>query len=223
MLDVLQALRPVFGGKIIYGFQRIVDPAHLPYFDFLILGLDAQVSAVENANLSVGMLKSRYLTKIGDLADYELPTSKPVFWNPLVQSQHEFFVSGWVEDGFCVNNCEQRTYATDYSIQALGIEAVLEAVASQTRFQTAGFALNASYWHADVVMPSPGTTQAAFPNISQTIRNKPAEAIVKHWFGSDCEVDSRALSMRTRGRKRALRLGGSTRRSTIRHAPRCNT
>lgn len=65
------------------------------------------------------------------------------------------------------------------------MEAVFQAVAAQTRFTTGGFALNSSYWLADLITPSPGgaTTQSAFPNLSQSIRNKPAEAIVQHWFG----------------------------------------
>ena len=36
MLSVLQGMRQTFQGKIVFGFQRIVDAAHLPYMDYLV-------------------------------------------------------------------------------------------------------------------------------------------------------------------------------------------
>jgi hypothetical protein len=41
-----------------------------------------------------------------------------------------------------------------------------------------------NYWHTDDLSPTPVSGNNAFPNLSSSIRNKPAEGIVKHWFSS---------------------------------------
>src|SRR2546426_12077223 len=87
-----------------------------------------------------------------------------------------FLLTGWVEDGFCVSGCAQNAVRTDFSVQAIAYEAMLEAVSTQTAFTTAGVTAG-SYWYVDVMLPA-----QSFPNISQSWRNKPAESILYRWF-----------------------------------------
>ena len=61
-------------------------------------------------------------------------------------------------------------------MQAIGIEAALEAINQQTFFRTESVFIN-SYWLADTMTP-----HDSFPNTSQSIRNKPAESIVYQWW-----------------------------------------
>ena len=55
----------------------------------------------------------------------------------------------------------------------------MQAISKQTLFKNGGVDVSASYWHTDELYPEP---KRGFPNISQSIRGKPAEAIVKSWF-----------------------------------------
>jgi hypothetical protein len=87
--------------------------------------------------------------------------------------------TGWVEDAFCVNNgtggCIQDSLQTDFSVQAIGYEAVFEAaMESGLNFMSVD---PYGYWFVDVILP-----QHSFPNTSQSVRNKPAESIVYQWF-----------------------------------------
>ena len=104
-----------------------------------------------------------------------------------MQSRDDFWITGWKEDGFCVPGttvtgsttpCIQETYVTDFSVQAIGIEGILRAVVSQKEFNVIGVNFHTSYWLSDTLMPG----YEGFPNVSQSIRGKPAELIVKYWF-----------------------------------------
>src|SRR3989454_4590440 len=44
----------------------------------------------------------------------------------------DYLLNGWVEDGFCVSGCAQNAVRTDFSVQAIAYEAMLEAVSTQT-------------------------------------------------------------------------------------------
>jgi hypothetical protein len=123
----------------------------------------------------------------------------PVIFEVAVQSRDKYFQEGWVEDGFCIkgiaNNvkldCVQTTYVTDFSLQAVGIDGILKAIKSQTYFKVEQVNFHSSYWHTDTLKPSTGYVNTSngiqedgegFPNISQSIRGKPAETVVKQWF-----------------------------------------
>ena len=184
MLSVLRKVRSVFSGKVAYGFQRIVDQAHTPYMDFMRVEIYPRVSEDVNQNLTVVTLKAAYLRDISAIPSANsLPTNVPVLWTPLIQSTRNFFRDGWMEDGFCVSGCPQYNVQTDYSVQAVGMEAMFQAITEQTIFLSAGFAYSSGYWLSDATLPSPPTApRAAFPNVSQSIRNKPAEAVIQAWL-----------------------------------------
>jgi hypothetical protein len=64
----------------------------------------------------------------------------------------------------------------------MGYEAMLEAINEQTDFMSDSVIIDAGYWLTDDMVPrSDGST--GFPNLHQSVRNKPAENIVRYWFG----------------------------------------
>jgi hypothetical protein len=117
--------------------------------------------------------------------------SIPIIWDFNIQSRDKALSEGWVEDGFCINDngsiifnwgspecTKQMNYITDFSIQALAIEGAFQAIKEQTLIKTYGIMFSTSYWHTDTLVPGP----EGFPNLSQSIRGKPAENVVKHWY-----------------------------------------
>ena len=199
MVSIIADIRKVFSGKILYGANTaVMDPRIAAVIDQFTLSLAVpyqSIGANENSNLSVAMVKAAYLSSIQQAkAEYDRQMvgssiSVPINWAVSPQSKYNYFVEGWTEDGFCVNNCAQLNYKTDYSVQAIGVEAALQAITSQSYFTNGTVDIDCAYWHTDDVGPdNMGWDDYAkinnwdFPNLSQSIRNKPAETIVRRWF-----------------------------------------
>lgn len=177
--------RQVFPGKIIYGQTApwiSGDPDLMSRIDWLMF--DAiiwnMLTEEDNRSLTVDRLKSHYMANWSALASALGPARKPVKWRVFAQSHRDYYKPdvGWIEDGFCVQNCMQRSVKTDFSVQAIGYEAWLEGIKEQKFFNTVSVDPEAS-WFVDVMLP-----KDAFPNISQSWRNKPAESILAAWFKS---------------------------------------
>ncbi len=180
MTEAAQQVRGVYSGIILSGqiASWTYDQMLLNNIDWFIGDLfsNINVDSTENANLSVTMLKAKYLDRMSNLANAHGPSKKPVVWQVFAQSHRDYLLIHWIEDGFCVNNCMQNSLQTDFSVQAIQYEAMLEAIAEQTHFVTASVDAK-SYWFVDVILP-----RDSFPNISQSPRNKPAESILYEWF-----------------------------------------
>ena len=199
MVSIITDIRKVFSGKILYGANTsVIDPRIAALIDEYTLSLTVGwpgLSEAQNNALTVDMVKAEYLKNIQlAKADYDSQMvgsriSVPINWAVSPQSKYNYFVEGWTEDGFCVNSCAQLNYKTDYSVQAIGVEAALQAIAAQSYFTNGTVDFDSAYWHTDDVGPDDmGWDDYAkinnwdFPNLSQSIRNKPAEAIVRQWF-----------------------------------------
>ena len=180
MTAAAQQVRAVFSGKILYGAEApwiSNDPDLMNSIDWFIGDIfGIQFTAADNENITVPQLKEKYLAFITGLGNVLGPTKRPVVWHIFAQSHRDYLLNGWVEDGFCVSGCAQNAVRTDFSVQAIAYEAMLEAVSTQTEFTTAGVTAG-SYWYVDVMLPA-----QSFPNISQSWRNKPAESILYRWF-----------------------------------------
>ena len=200
MMSIIADIKKVFNGKILYGANTaVIDPRIAAVIDQFTLPLGVPYQSIgtsENSNLSVAMVKAAYLSGIQQAkSDYDRQMagssiSVPINWTVSPQSKYNYFVEGWTEDGFCVNGCAQLNYTTDYSVQAIGIEAAMQAITSQPYFTNGTVDIDCAYWHTDDVGPDSlgwddymKVYQYDFPNLSQSIRNKPAEHIVKYWFG----------------------------------------
>jgi len=143
--------------------------------DLLIAYLDtSQLTPAQSNALNVGQLLPGFIQSIN--WRQFLGSGKPIIWMIQIQSYKDFFVNGWVEDSGCWSTPCASSLTTDFSVQAIGIEAALEAISQQTFFKTESVLIN-SYWLADTITP-----HDSFPNTSQSIRNKPAESIVYQWW-----------------------------------------
>lgn len=202
-LSIINDVRKHFNGKLfmqalpIFFDKRIVDKV-----DGIIVPLTpSNWSRNDDINISVSLLKSRYLDNIlGTALELSINTGMdlktiPIIWDFNIQSRDKALSEGWVEDGFCVKEginggpvswgspecAKQMNYVTDFSIQALAIEGAFQAIKEQKLIKTYGINFSTSYWHTDTLVP--GTE--GFPNLSQSIRGKPAENIVKHWYSKN--------------------------------------
>jgi hypothetical protein len=184
-IKIIDNIRSVFNGKLFMGWPRFYDKRVIEKVDAIVIPLTpSNWSFVDDSNISVSLLKDRYKDAIiGKYLDFSLysnmlPANIPVIWDFNIQSRDKALSQGWVEDGFCINNCIQNTYVTDFSIQALAVEGAFQAIKEQTYFKTYGINFSTGYWHTDTL--SAGAE--GFPNLSQSIRGKPSETIVKYWF-----------------------------------------
>jgi hypothetical protein len=106
---------------------------------------------------------------------------------PLASSRGNFVTDNrYLEVTFCTTDydkvhaepgkCVQEEAPTDMSLQAILYEAALEAAFGIPGFEPGG--ISVEYWPTDGVFPS-----TTFPNLSYSVRNKPAEQVVRQWFG----------------------------------------
>ena len=184
-IKIIDNIKNVFNGKLFMGWPRFYDKRVIEKVDAIVIPLTpSNWSFVDDSNISVSLLKDRYKDAIiGKYLDFSLysnmlPANIPVIWDFNIQSRDKALSQGWVEDGFCVNNCVQKSYVTDFSIQALAVEGAFQAIKEQTYFKTYGVNFSTGYWHTDTLTAG----SEGFPNLSQSIRGKPSENIVKHWF-----------------------------------------
>jgi hypothetical protein len=196
-LSIIAAIRSNFNGKLFMGTPRFYDQRILNRVDAVIVPLSpVGWNYTDDENMSVTLLKQRYTQQILNIrSDFSsvaglVTQSVPIIWDFNIQSRNKAISDGWVEDGFCISsvngpivtwgspNCMQVNYVTDFSVQAQAIEGAFQAVQDQTVFKNFGVNFSTGYWFTDTLIPS----AEGFPNLSQSIRGKPAEIIVKKWF-----------------------------------------
>jgi hypothetical protein len=71
--------------------------------------------------------------------------------------------------------CIQEGTQTDFSLQSVVIEGQMEYIKSLAKNNI--IVVVGDYFMTDAI-----ETKSVFPNIGYTIRNKPAEGIVRDWF-----------------------------------------
>jgi len=126
-------------------------------------------------------------------------TKHNMIFNLPAQSHADYLSTGWVEDGFCVSGqgndddylgsddeCIQRIMQPNFSAQAIWYEGVLRAISKQSYFNTLGTTSSTGYWLSDTLLHD-GKVEA-FPSISQSIRGKSAEKILKYWYTGEYET-----------------------------------
>lgn len=186
-------IKAIFSGKL-----STLKWGNLPFYSDLQLmnSLDIveltlwtpNLSSAELQSLNISILKTKYAEMISGMSQSgSVGSSKKILWLIVSPSRSDYFTTtGHVEETFCTSGfnvisqlgelCIQNTKQADYSLQAMVYEAQLEAIRDQTHFQTYGVAAD-GYWMTDNIMPN-----STFPNIAGSIRNKPAEALMRQWF-----------------------------------------
>ena len=190
MLDLLAKTREIYSGRILFMIEPVWG-ADLGKLDELLRSVDGFIytpitMALRNRSdksVSVSNLKASYLDNLNSISGDFGRFDQPFLLRILIQSETDFLENGWNEDMFCLpkdgDPCYQKNLDVNFSLQAVAYEALLEAIA-----QTAGNntmvidGLDANgYWFTDVILPFNSQ-----PQFAQTIRNKPAEAVVFQWF-----------------------------------------
>ena len=188
---VLRAMKKNFTGKLAYDVSAVLAqyPAVSSLIDHYRLGPTAFCDATTMDRFSVADLKDqfqRYHTQPFPGSRFpaykDLVGQKPIIWEPRLDPRQDQFTNpGFVELTFCMpdasSNCGQRKHKPDFSMQAILLEAQLEFIASLPRSTLAGVSF--PYWLDDNLYPTNN-----FPNLSGSIRAKPAEAIAYRWFNA---------------------------------------
>ena len=118
-----------------------------------------------------------------------LGANKPVVWDIGIPSRTSAWEPGYVEETFCnegtsgidgfSNVCIQKDMPTDFSFQAVFVQAALEVLSENlgtTNFPESGGIIG-QYWMNDNIYAS-----TSFPNIAVSMRAKPADYIFYRWF-----------------------------------------
>ena len=190
-LTTLNLVSTIYTGKkFIYENSWVRNnQQYLSGIDLLAVGLwTGNITSSEESALTVASMKSKYIASnsAANLTSI-VTTGKPVILFAGIQSRsNALSVPGYMEETVCTNSigtitfntsCIQSQTVTNFALQALVIEAQLETFTS-TPLPTGSIVGISDYWQTDF-MSADGPT---FPNIASSIRNKPAEGIVKQWF-----------------------------------------
>lgn len=181
-------IRKVFGGKIAYGQydapldNRVIELIDELHFTIWLGGTHTY------APYSIELMKMVASWQIGFAKDAiekqgaTLALKKPIVWEVYAQSTSDFYLkNGYMEDSFCFDPCGQLNLLTDFSAQSIAVEAAFQAITQNQFFKTAGVTFT-NYWLGDEITPTQLSRNTSFPNIASSIRNKPAELIVKSWY-----------------------------------------
>lgn len=190
--DIGRSIKPMFKGKLfINGTPWLKDhPEVFEQIDIVQAGFyikDAITQAQSDA-LTVETYKK--MTSNG--IRYWAETGKTVMAISYIQSRADALSNpGYLEETNCTgdippngelavfdpNVCAQRKAVPDFALQALVHEANMEMI--KATGVTNLIVLIYDYWETDTLMP-----QTAFPNIATSIRNKPAEGVIRQWFAA---------------------------------------
>ena len=212
---IIDKIREKFSGKlyigegVVWNDKRVFDKV-----DGVGFSPDMRLTTEEVTTATVDLLQEKAATSIQRKYEewncldnqpcwHNSSTTIPkVLFNFFSQSNTRYLSKGWWEDGFCTEGtldgvyyeCTQYEIQTDFSAQAILTEAVLRAIDNQVVFETLGTTTTTGYWLSNTLYAEPnqqpidGVPLEGFPNISQSIRGKPAEKIIKYWYTGEYEV-----------------------------------
>jgi hypothetical protein len=186
----LATMKKTFTGKTLMGTPPWFRESSIAsQVDIIQVGVGAyNPSADLTDRLTVAYYKSQIFDFAQGSINYFDSLGKTVLLTYWAQSRGDFFtLPGYMEETACTpglgsfenprDACIERSTTTDFSLQAIVHEASLEAINSLTPQKSKLMVEIFDYWETDSLAP-----YTAFPNIATSIRNKPAEGIVKAWF-----------------------------------------
>jgi hypothetical protein len=194
LVQLARDTRPIFRGTLYYGGQRQdVYPQVIAEVDEFVYRLwlgaaqgtytPSYPFTVQNVKTTIQQALYYDFWRAGVDFNNSGSISKPVIFKIYGQSNLAAYNSStWIEDNYCSEPCTlQRSAETSFSAQAIAYEAALQLANEQT-YVTTGGAGPYGYAFFDALVETRTANSFTFPNISNSVRNKPAEAIVRDWF-----------------------------------------
>ncbi len=189
MGDLVSKIRKVYSGELIlyidglrWAEQSKLTTLFQEVDAYLYTPPTAPLQDSVDKTVSVDNLQEFYRRDLARLGE-ELGTFRKQFYiRIIIQSEQDFLSEGWKEEAFCVRSgddpCYQQGLTADFSSQAIAYEALMEALKEVHGNELQIRAVDTyGYWHTDGILP-----KNSQPHIGHTIRNKPAESIVRAWF-----------------------------------------
>ena len=182
--ETIQQVRAVFSGKLEYNVPmssdlndiaegRVSVTSFAGIDDFLFSQWNPDFSSY---NDSLGKLISNFSAWMRQLRAFKARVNRPVYLEVAFQSTDGYLVDGWHD--VAVGKLGNTT--PDFFEQARLYEALFQVI-NQTRVVDG--IISYKYHWDDPFGPDMGMNALARMDLSASIRNKPAEAVVKKWFG----------------------------------------
>lgn len=187
---VLDNMKALYSGKTEMTTNRWLyqTPAFASRLDMIGFGFMGAPPPDPTAPLTVASYKAAMTQRLQQIG-FSLfdPLGKTYLVHIGLQSRsNAFTLPGYMEETVCTaafgdlnpgaDACVEREAVTDFSMQAIAVEGTLEAI-KDFSWQTPPIVVAGDYWETDSLMPF-----TAFPQIAYSVRNKPAEGILKAWF-----------------------------------------
>ena len=188
--DIGKNIKGTFKGKLMMsGTPWLKDhPEVLDQVDIIQTGFypKAPITQAQSDAITV----ASYIKLVDNGIRYWADTGKTVMVVSYLQSRADALTNpGYLEESVCTgdippdgalaaidnNACVQRKTKPDFALQAIVHEAQLEMIKESGVSNL--IVLLFDYWETDTLLP-----ETAFPNIATSIRNKPAEGVVRQWF-----------------------------------------
>jgi len=140
-------------------------------------------------SLSVASIKAA-ITDYGLLNYYDRPGQTILIQFGIQSRVNAFTLPGYMEETGCTAGigdlnttdaaCIQKNTTPDFSLQAIYLEAHLEAIAALSLKNAKLMVVANDFWITDSMVS--GVPNGVFPNIGSSLRNKPAEGVLKTWY-----------------------------------------
>lgn len=190
--QILPKIKAAYKGQLVmFSNSWLLDkPAVLDAIDIIVTGVwDGGFTPTASKPFNVLNYKQALLEaglSAGALSSWDR-VGKTILISPGIQSRANWFTApGYLEETGCVSSmgdlnisvsgCLEKETSPDFSLQAIYYEAFFEALSSLT------FKGNVMVAPGDMWETNSMVSESVFPNIGASIRNKPAEGIIKSWY-----------------------------------------
>ena len=186
-LRVIKSVKSQYFGKMYVQDNPWLDfgSSYMSYIDLIHVNIWSNKSFTIQESDS--LTPTIYKNTLGEGISTALRFGKPLFVMGVgIQSRRDALSSpGYLEETGCTagvgsmsisnTQCIQEGTQTDFSLQSVVIEGQMEYIKSLAKNNI--IVVVGDYFMTDAI-----ESKSVFPNIGYTIRNKPAEGIVRDWF-----------------------------------------
>jgi len=193
--NLYEELRSIYNGKfilsghLVYKTEDFADLADVIEVNWGTNRIsDGLPENYEESELSADLITEAYSQAIQYDIDYYSRYNKEIMVRGGAgQSRSNVFSSPeYIEEANCISSvgsfnpsfdeCIQEDIIPDFALQAVILEGFFRALSTIDNSVPLSVLIE-NYWQTDNLIP-----QTAFPNIGESFRNKPAEAVVRSWY-----------------------------------------